>query len=329
MRLELRRRILVAVTAGLVGTSVSSLAQQSSSAPRVGLLWLGSPETAHLKKALLEGLSASGFAEGRNVLIEDATSVKGYDQLGEAAGRLVRRGVNVIVAYGGTATRAARNATAAIPIVMITGIDPVKQGFVASLSHPGGNITGVTTLGGEVSSKRVQLLKEAVPQLHHVAIMLNPGSAVEGAALLTAQNAVRSLGLQSYVAEARSETDFVTTFAKMARAKVDGVLVLGSTSFFARRVQIVALAAQHHLPSIAVQREYAEAGALLSYGPDFPYTFKQAGEQTARILKGVSPAELPFEQVSKLELVVNLKTARDLGIALPQSLLLRADTVIE
>ena len=321
----LRRRLL-----GVLVTVVAVPFVQAQQRPmhHVGLLWLGSAETSNLRQELVDGLRSQGFLEGSNLTIEDRSSVSRYDELDDIARRLVESKPDAIVTYGATATRAVRKATSAIPIVMITGGDPVEMGFVASLSHPGGNVTGLTMMGDELSAKRVELLKEVVPRIRKVAIMFNPASPAEANSLRVAEQAARSMSLQAYAAEVRVPDDLETSFSDMSRAGVDALVVVGSTMLFAHRQRISDLAKLHELPIVSNTSEYAEAGALLAYGPDVAFTFKQASTYVAKILTGASAANLPFEQSSKLRLAVNLKTAQALNLTIPQTVLLRADQVV-
>jgi putative ABC transport system substrate-binding protein len=282
-----------------------------------------------LRKALIDGLRSLGYVEGSTLVIEDRTSVARYEQLDEAAADLLRSKVDAIVTYGASATQAARKATSAIPIVMITGGDPVQLGFIASLSHPEGNITGVTMMGADLTAKRVELLKEAIPRMRRVAVMLNPISKAEATDLRIAQRAAQSLDLVSSAAEVRALEDLEEAFSGMERVKVDAVLVIASTMFFANRKRIAELALQHRLPTMGAYREFAEAGAMLSYGADVAGVFRQAAGYVAKILNGARPSALPFEQSRKHQLIVNLRTAQALGIAIPQSVLLRADQTIQ
>ncbi len=321
----IRRRIL-----GVVAAVVTVPFVQAQQRPmrRIGLLWLGSAETSNLRQELVDGLRNQGFVEGSNVAIEDRSSVSRYEELDDLARRLVDSKPDVIVTYGATATRAVRKATSAIPIVIITGGDPVQMGLVESLSHPGANVTGLTMMGTELSAKRLQLLKEVVPRIRKVAIMFNPSSPVEFNALRVADQAAQSMGLQTYAAEVRVPDDLETRFSDMSRAGVDALLVVGSTMLFANRQRISDLAKLHKLPMVSNYSQYADAGALLAYGPDVEFTFRQASIYVAKILKGASAANLPVEQSSKLTLAVNLKTAQALNLTIPQAVLLRADHVI-
>ena len=320
----IRRKVLGALAAVLMVPFVH--AQQRMR--HVGLLWLGSSETSNLRQELVDGLRNQGFVEGSNLVFEDRSSVSRYEELDDVARRLVDSKPDVIVTYGATATRAARKATSAIPIVMITGGDPVKMGFVESLSHPGANVTGLTMMGSELSAKRLELLKEVVPRIRKIAIMFNPSSPAEFNALRLAEQAAQSMGLQSHAAEVRVPDDLETSFSDVSRAGVDAMLVVGSTMLFANRQRISDLAKLHKLPIITTYSQYADAGALLAYGPDVSFTFKQASTYIAKILKGAFAANLPVEQSSKLTLAVNLKTAQALNVTIPQPVLLRADHII-
>jgi putative ABC transport system substrate-binding protein len=324
---QARRRQMLAALGAILATPF--VRAQRPSMPRIGLLWLGSPEMENLRKALIDGLRSLDYVEGTSLAIEDRTSVGRYEQLDEAANDLVRRKIDVIVTYGATATQAAHKATSTIPIVMITGGDPVQLGFISSLSNPGGNVTGVTMMGADLTAKRVELPKEALPRMRQVAVLLNPISKAEATDLRIAQNSARSLDLTSSAAEVRSLEDLEATFSEIVRAKADAVLVIASTMFFANRKRITELALRHRLPTMAAYREFAEAGAMLSYGADVAGVFRQASGYVAKILKGAPPSTLPFEQSRKHQLIVNLKTARALGITVPQPVLLRADEVIE
>jgi putative ABC transport system substrate-binding protein len=221
------RRRLFGVLAAIL--TVPFVEAQQPPMRHVGFLWLGSAETANLRKELVDGLRTQGFLEGSNLTIEDRSSVSRYDELDDIARRLIESKPDAIVTYGASATRAARKATFVIPIVMITGGDPVQMGFVESLSHPGGNVTGLTMMGDELSAKRVELLKEVTPRIRKVAIMFNPASSAEANSLRVAEQAVRSMGLQAYAAEVRVPDDLETRFSDISRVGADAVVVVGST----------------------------------------------------------------------------------------------------
>jgi putative tryptophan/tyrosine transport system substrate-binding protein len=320
-----RRRVLIAI--GAIVAAPVAFAQKAT-VPRLGLLWLGSPEATSLRNALLEGLRAEGYSAGTSIAIDDRSSVGSYEELDGVVADLISHRPDVIVTFGATASQAAHRATSKIPIVMITGSDPVRLGLVASLSYPGGNVTGFTTIM-DLAAKRLELLREAVPRIHQVAVMINPASQAETDALRTAHEAARSLGLASYVAEVHVPDDLEVVFSGMIRAKVDALLVPGSSMLYANRQRIAELCIRHTIPAMTPLKDYADAGALLAYGADIQAVFRQAATYVAKILKGLPPAELPFQQSRSVRLAVNLKTARALGLTVPQSILLRADEVIE
>lgn len=322
----MRRCRLIALLAALV---VLPLARVHAAPPRVALLWIGSSDSALFRRALIEGMRDGGYVAGKDVLVDEPTSAGRYEKLGDLATQLVRTTPDVIVTYGATATKAAHKATSTIPIVMITGTDPVKLGLVRSLSRPGSNVTGVTIMGEAITAKRLQLLKELLPRIRKVAVMMNPMSEAEVVTLRTAETAARELGLELPVVEIRGREDLEPAFALLEKARPDGLLVVGSTMLFANRERITALAARQRIPLVTQQREWAEQGALLSYGADIPQSFRLAGEYVVKILRGSSPAELPFLQAQRFQLVINARSAKHLGITVPQSVLLRADEVIE
>lgn len=320
-----RRRVLGLLIA--FGAMPLSHAQKRS-LQRVGLLWVGSSGMSDLRTALIDGLREQGFVEGSHLVFDDRTFLDRYERLEEIAKRLVESRPDVIVTYGATATRAVRTATSTIPIVMITGGDPVKLGFVQSLSRPGANVTGLTMLGDEITSKRIELLREALPHIRKLAIMFNPVSSAEADSLRIARESAESVGLQAHSAAVSAPEELERAFSDISHANADALLVVGSTMLFAHRKRIGELGRKYRLPIISSTSDYAQAGALLAYGPDVGYTFRQASTYVARVLKGTSPADLPFEQSTKLRLVVNLGTARALDVTIPQSILLRADEVL-
>ena len=326
LQMDQIRRNVLGLLAVVVANRPAHAQQRSKN--QVGLLWLGSSETSNLRRELVDGLRDNGFVEGRNLALDDRTSISRYEQLDDFAQRLVEGRPDVIVTYGATATRAVRNATSVIPIVMITGGDPVQLGFVQSLARPASNVTGLTMLGDEVTAKRIELLREALPSMRKLAIMFNPSSPAEVHSLRLAKDSAASVGLQTYAMEVRAPEALEAAFSDLSQANVDALLIVGSTMLFAHRQRITDLAKKHRLPIISSTSEYADAGALFAYGPDVAYTFRKASTYVARILKGASPANLPFEQSTKLRLVVNLQTARELDIAIPQSISLRADQLI-
>lgn len=322
-----RKQFLIALSSILIAPP--GFAQKPRVPSHIALFWVGSSESTHLRKAFLDGLTALGYKMGRDYVVEDRTNVIGYEQLADTAAGLARLKPDVIVCYGATASQAAKKATSTIPIVIITGSDPVKQGFAASLSRPGANITGVTSQSADIASKRLQLLREVMPQILKVALIFNSESKAELAGVQSVQSAAKALDIQVHLAAIRLADDLDNAFLAMTNAKVDAVQVIGSTMLFANRARIMALAAHHRLPVMAPQVEYVEAGALLSYGADIPAAFGETARQVDKILKGAAPAELPFEQSSAFQLAVNLKIAHMLGLSVPQPVLLRADRLIE
>jgi len=280
--------------------------------------------------AFLQSLSEAGYVEGRNVTIDYRWAEGHYDRLPELAADLVGRQVAVIVATGGgIATAAAKAATATIPIVFSSGTDPVQAGFVASLNRPGGNVTGVHLFISGLDPKKLELLRELVPQASSMGVLFNPQNPDIQTRLTGVQQAARAVGQQIHIMYASSEAELDTGFAALAQGRV-GALLVGSDPFFnSRRDQIVALAAHHTIPAIYEGRQYALAGGLISYGTNLADGYRQVGIYTGRVLKGESPADLPIVQPTKFELVINLNTAKALGLEVPPTLLARADEVIE
>jgi putative ABC transport system substrate-binding protein len=279
-------------------------------------------------RAFLQGLSETGYVEGRNIAIEYRWAEEKNDRLPALAADLVRRQVNVIVANN-PAALPAKAATTTIPIVFTIGFDPVAAGLVASLNRPGGNVTGLTSLNLELGLKRLELMHELVPAATIIAFLLNPTSPSAETQLRDLQAAARTMGLQLHVLHASTERDFDTVFANLVQLRA-GALVIGPDAFFnSRSGQLAALAVRHAVPAIFQFRAFAAAGGLMSYGGNLADLYRQSGVYTGRILKGEKPAELPVQQVTKVELILNLKTAKTLGLDLPPTLLVRADEVIE
>jgi putative tryptophan/tyrosine transport system substrate-binding protein len=299
--------------------------------PTIGFLNSASPdEWTRFLAAFRRGLKETGFIEGRNVAIEFRWAQGQYDRLPRLAADLVQGGIAVLVATGGiTSALAAKTATATIPIVFSTGGDPVQEGLVASLGHPGGNATGVSLLTSALAAKRLEILREVVPNASVIGVLLNPNGASAKAQLEDVEKAARTVGQQVDVLRASSEREFETAFATIGQARI-GALIVGADPFFSsRRDKLVALAARERIPAIYEWREYAEAGGLMSYGSDLAEGYHQVGIYAGRILKGEKPADLPVVQSTKVEFVLNLKTARALGLAISLPLSGRADEVIE
>jgi putative ABC transport system substrate-binding protein len=306
------------------------LAQQKAM-PVIGYLGAGSPGPwAPLVAAVQQGLSDTGYIAGQNLAIEYRWAEDRYDRLPALAADLVGRKVDLIVAIGGPASaRAAKGATATIPIVFSSVGDPVAEGLVASLARPGGNVTGFSNLATELAPKRLELLSELVPQARVIALLVNPNNTAHDGVARDVQEAARTKGVQLPILNAATEREIDAAFASLVQLHAGALLIGSDPFFFARREQLLALESRHAVPAIYWRREFAASGGLISYGPSFPAMYRQAGIYAGRILKGAKPADLPVQQPATFELVINLKTAQALGLTLPQSLLARADEVIE
>jgi putative tryptophan/tyrosine transport system substrate-binding protein len=313
----------------LVATALPGKARAQRTMARIGLLWLGSPDVDFLKAALLERLREHGYLEGRSLVIEDRTAPRRYEELLEAALDLARAKVQVIVTYGATSVRAARRATSTIPVIMITGIDPVKEGLAASLGRPGGNVTGLSTLTSELHGKSVELVRQTLPGARRVGTLVSPTSDAGMGNLEKMREEGRRLGLELHALEVRAAAELEPALAEAARSKLDAILIVPSTLFLALRTRIAQLTLQHRLPCFAYAPEFSDAGALAAYGFSRERTFRRAADYADRILKGAQPAEMPIERAAEFELVVNLRTAKALGLSIPQALLLRATRTID
>jgi putative tryptophan/tyrosine transport system substrate-binding protein len=323
------RRDFITLLGGAAAAWPLAARAQQAAMPVIGYLDAGSAldRTAQVA-ALRKGLAEGGYHVGQNVALEFHWAEGQYGRFPELAADFARRKVSVIVTQGsGVAALAAKAATSTIPIVFGVGGDPVKQGLVASLNRPGGNATGVNFFTAELVAKRMQLLRELVPAAKRVAVLVNPTDP-EGYGTLADAEAAAD-GRQVLVREVTSGRDIDAAFASMTREQADAVLVAPGTFFNTRRVQLAILAARHALPAIYPVRAYSEVGGLVSYGTDILDAFRQVGIYTARVLKGARPADLPVVQSTKFELVINLNTARALGLDVPPTLLARADEVIE
>jgi putative tryptophan/tyrosine transport system substrate-binding protein len=325
----MKRRDFIAGLGGAVAWPMVAQAQQPAM-PVIGFLNSGSPDGyAILKGAFLRGLKDIGYIEGQNVAIEYRWAEGQYDRLPAQAADLVGRRVTVIAATSTPAILVASKATTTIPIVFTSGDDPVRLGLVASLARPGGNVTGAVHLEVELTPKRLELLHELAPAARVIAILVNPTNRNAESQSRDLQMAARALGLQAHVLHARSERDFDPVFANLLELKA-GALAIGSDPVFTNRnEQLAALTVRHSVPAVYEWREFAAAGGLMSYGGSIADSYRLAGVYTGRILKGEKPADLPVQQSTKIELVVNLKTAKAIGITIPQTLLARADEVIE
>jgi putative tryptophan/tyrosine transport system substrate-binding protein len=322
----MRRRELMMLLAGGL-TVARPLRAQQKAMPVIGFLNGTSPGAAvPFVAAFHEGLSETGYVEGQNVAIEDRWAEDRYDRLPALAGDLVGRKVDVIAAFGNVAALAAKSATSTIPIVFSSGDDPVELGLVASLARPGGNLTGVSIQVNELMPKRLELLSDLVPQARVIALLVNPNNTSVERMM---REAARAKGVQLLILKASTESEIDAAFATLVELQADALLVGADPFFTNRRNQLVALAARHPVPTIYEWREFAAAGGLISYGPSRTGTWRQVGIYAGKILKGAKPADLPVEQPTKFELVVNLKTAAALGLTIPPSILARANEVIE
>jgi putative tryptophan/tyrosine transport system substrate-binding protein len=324
-----RRDFIFALAGTTVAWPRAAHAQQPAM-PVVGLLINASPEPyAPMMAAFRQGLGESGYVDGKNVAIEYRWAENQIDRLPALTTDLVGKPVAVIAAAGAAAAHAAKAATTAIPIVFLVGSDPVKSGLVASLNRPVGNLTGVGLLINTLAPKQLEVLHELAPKAMAVGMLVNPGSPNAEADTGEVQAAARSLGLQLLVLNARTATDIDAAFATLVQRQAGGLIINGDPLFFDRGVQIIALAARHAVPTIYPVRDMAVAGGLMSYGTNLADAYYLVGVYVARILKGAKPADLPVLQMVKVELVLNLKTAKTLGLTLPLPLLGRADEVIE
>jgi putative tryptophan/tyrosine transport system substrate-binding protein len=326
----MRRRELIALLGGAAAVWPLAARAQQPAMPVIGFLNGTSPEGYEpFLSAFRQGLSEAGYVENHNVAIEYRWAKGHYDRLPELAADLVHRGVTVIAATSTPANRIAKAATTTIPIVFTTSSDPVALGLVASLSRPGGNVTGVVTLNVELGSKRLELLREVVAADTAIVVLANPANPNFEAQLTDLQTAARSIGQRIVVVTAETEGDIDAAFARLAQEQAGAILVNTDAFLFSRREQLAALAKRHAVPAIFDRREFAAAGGLMSYGGSVTDAYRLAGVYTGRILNGEKPANLPVQQATKVELIINLKTAKALGVTFPLDLLGRADEVIE
>ena len=326
-----RRAFITIVGGSILAAPLAAVGQQAAKVYRIGYLTVPSRETAQgVANTFQLGLRDLGWIEGQNVMVDYRFADSNLDRLPDLAAGLVRLRADVIVAGANAAVIAAKNATRTIPIVMFLAIDPVGSGLVASLARPGGNITGLTvTAGREIYGKQLQLLKDAFPRVSRVAILVNQAGPTYARALQEIEIATRALGLQRQVMEIRDPGEFDNAFAAMTTAHLDAIFAPPDSMFYQHRARLAHLAAKTRLPAMWGLREHAEAGGLLAYATDLNDLARRAATFVDKLLKGAKPADLPVEQPTKFELIVNLKTAKALGLTIPRSFLLRADEVIE
>jgi putative tryptophan/tyrosine transport system substrate-binding protein len=326
-----RRREFITLLGGAAAAWPRTARAQQPSMPVIGVLGTGSAAVYHERLTLIrQALAEAGFTEGRNVAMEYRWAEAQADRLPALAIDLVGRRVNVIIATGGLqAPRAAMSATNTIPIVFSTDGDPVKQGLVTSLNRPGGNATGVTVFSASLTAKRLDIVRELVPTAKVFAVLVNPSGAQASDQIQDAEETVRPLGFDVRVLQARSEAEFEPALAALAGVPDAALVVASDPLFNARRETVVALANRHRIPAIYGRREFATAGGLVSYGANLAEPYRLMGTYVGRILKGAKPSDLPVAQPSKFELVINLKTAKALGLEVPAKLLALADEAIE
>jgi putative ABC transport system substrate-binding protein len=336
-----KARAVVLVLVGLIVLAALAIllapaeAQQAGKVSRMGYLsMLSRSDSTYigLRDAFRQGLRDHGYVEGQTIIIEWRFAEGNNSRLPNLAAELVRLNVDLLFAEGTPATRAAKQATSTIPIVFSPIADPISSGLVANLARPGGNVTGLTFMAQELGGKRLELLKETVPRVARVGVLSHPGNPSEStrkSLLQEMEAAARAAGLQLQHLEAQGANDLARAFAAMSRARLDALILLPSVMFTSERKRISELAAQERIPAMFFFREFPEAGGLMSYGPNFSDLWRRGATYVDKILKGAKPSDLPVEQPTKFELVINLKTAKALGLTIPPSLLLRADQVIE
>jgi ABC-type uncharacterized transport system substrate-binding protein len=323
-----RREFITLLGGAVAARPLAARAQQAM--PVIGVLSTRAPGAdPHLLTALHRGLNEAGFVDGQNLRIEYRFAANQYDRLPTLAADLVDRRVALIVSMGTPAAPAAKAATATIPIVFGVGDDPVQLGLVESLASPGGNLTGVTTLSGELSSKRLEVLHELVPKATLVGVLVNPTNVNAEAVLKDLQAAARAIGLQIHLLRASTEREIEAAFTTLLELRAGGLMVGTDPFFNSRSEQLARLAFRHAVPTVFQFREFAVAGGLMSYGGSITEGYRLVGIYVGRILKGAKPADLPVQQITKVELLINLKTAKAFGLTVPPTLLARADEVIE
>ena len=325
-----RRLLILGLALVLLAAPLAADAQPPAKVPRIGFLGSGSPSThGPFVVAFRQGLRDLGYVEGQNVVIELRWAEGRLERLPDLAAELVGLKVDLILTHATPGVLAAKQATTTIPIVMAAAGDPVGSGFVASLARPGGNITGLSLLTTELAGKRLQLLREVAPRASRVAVLWNAANPVGPLVVRETEAAARTLGVQLQSLEVRGPDDFESAFAAATRGRAGALITVEDPLTLTHRARIVDFAAKSRLPAMYPNREYVDAGGLMSYGTNFADLFRHAATYVDKILKGAKPADLPVEQPTRFELVINLKTAKALGLAFPQSILLRAPEVIQ
>ena len=327
-----RRAFITGMAGGLLAAPLAVEAEQRANIPRVGFLSpssLSDPGTSRYFQAFRQGLRELGYVEGQNIAIESRWAAGNYERLPALAAELVHLKMDVIVTSSVPAIRAVKEATSTIPIVMAVIVDPIATGFINSLARPEGNITGLSSMSPELVGKQFEMLREVLPKASRVAVLWNPANPGNLPQLRAAELAAQALKIQLHTLEARSPLEIDHAFAAMSKEGVGAVIVLVDVVFIDHRTQIADLAAARRLPAFYGPTDHVRAGGLMAYGPNVPATFRRAATYVDKILKGANPGDLPIEQPREFELVINLKTAKALGLTIPPSLLQRADQVIE
>ena len=325
----MKRREFISLLGGAAAAWPVAARAQQAAMPVIGFLGTTSDGFADRVAAFREGLKEAGYIEGQNVMIEYRWAENHYDRLPALAADLILHRVAAIVAGAVDAAHAAKAATSTVPIVFLMSGDPVTEGLVASLNQPGGNLTGVTSFSGVLSSKRLELLHELVPTASFVAVLINLSNSNAKFRLKEIEDASLVLALQTHIVNASNQDDIDATVASLVQRGDGALLVIDDPLFLSQRIKLVTLAARYRIPTIYFTSEFVDAGGLISYATDYAEMYRQIGRYTGQILKGAKPADLPVVQPTRLELVINLKTAGQLGLTVPPSILLRADKVIE
>jgi putative tryptophan/tyrosine transport system substrate-binding protein len=323
-----RRTAIRRLATFFLTTASFAEAQQTGKVPRVGFLLGSSPGPDPRVEAFRQGLRDLGYVEGKNIVIEWRFAEGKQDRLPELAAELVHLNVEIIVTDGTAVTRAAKNATKTIPIVMAADGDPIGNGFVASLAHPGGNITGLSNLISDLSGKRLEILKEAFPGISRIGVIWNPENPSSATGFKETQAAAKALALQLQSLEVRSPSDFEGAFQAASKRQARALSVLSDSLMFNNRKRLLDIAVKHRLPTMHTQSLWADAGALMSYGTNLPDLYRRAATYVDKILKGAKPADIPVEQPMRFEFVVNLKTAKQIGVTIDPNVLVRAQRVI-